>query len=146
MKFETTEIKCMDCGKKFLGPALGGHSYGSFIFSGEKGNVFGYFQACENPAWNFMETVIKQKGVGYKAKCNHGERLQAACAYFADAINGQRLKNNHACPCCFSTNTHSTSHERVGVVEVSNVSHLEFMSWPESIRRAKVLEFDLRRI
>jgi hypothetical protein len=142
MKFETTEVTCKDCGKKFLVPCLGDFSYGSFIFSGESGSVFGCFQALDNPAWNFIETVINNRVAGDRAACEHGERLQTACAYFADAIEGQRLRNHEVCPRCHSDKIHFESCGRVGVIEIPDVSHVGFLAMPESVRRQKVLEFD----
>jgi Zn finger protein HypA/HybF involved in hydrogenase expression len=141
MKFETAELKCMDCGKKFCSPRLGDFAYGSFVFSGEKGGVFGYFHALENPAWDFMTTVFTKNGSGRQADCDYGERLQAACAYFADAIKGQKLRNHSVCPHCYSANVEEVG-SRNEVVEVPEVSHVEFLSMPGSVRRQKILEFD----
>jgi hypothetical protein len=140
MKLESAEFKCMACGKKFLAPRLGDMSYGLFIFSGEKGSVFGCFKALENPAWNFMETIIKKQGIGRQASIDHGDRLRSACAHFSDAINGQRLHSDPVCPRCYSTNTEAGI-SLSKVIEVPDVSHNEFLSLPESVRRQKVLEF-----
>jgi hypothetical protein len=141
MKLETIESKCMDCGKKFSCPDLGDFAYGSFVFSGEKGGVFGRFNALGNPAWDFIGTVLKQNGSGRQAECDYGERLQAACAHFADAIKGQRLVNHRVCPRCFSANVEWGLPLKESV-EVPEVSHGEFLSQPESVRGQKVLEFD----
>jgi Zn-finger nucleic acid-binding protein len=105
--------------------------------------VFGYFQALENPAWNFMETVLQRNGSGRQADCNYGNRLQAVCAYFADAMKGQKLFHQQVCPRCYSVNL-----EEIGklnkIVEVPEVEvgHVKFLSLPESVRRQKILEFD----
>ena len=141
MKLEVVELKCMDCGKKFSSPKLGDFSYGSFVFYGEKGGVSGYFQALENPVWDFMTTVFKKNGSGRQADCDYGDRIQAACAHFADAIKGQRLCNNQVCPRCYSANIEEVC-KLNEIVEVHEVSHVEFLSLPASVRRQKVLEFD----
>ncbi len=141
MNLETAELKCMDCGKKFVSPKFGDFTYGSFVFSGEKGGVFGYFQALENPAWDFMTTVLKKIGSGRQVDCDYGNRIQAECAFFADAIKGQKLCNHWVCPLCYSANVEEVCF-LAEVIEVPEVSHVEFLSLPSLVRRQKVLEFD----
>ena len=159
MKLESLEAKCMDCGKKFLTPTLGDQSYGYGIFSGEKGSVFGCFQALDNPAWDFVETTIeknksskrvigdlvknllKSKKTRRQEMRNHGEKFWVACAYFADPIKGQRLSHRDVCPRCYSSNV-ELGRKLNEVLEVYDVSHREFLSFPETVRKQKVLEFD----
>jgi hypothetical protein len=141
MKLETIELKCMDCGKKYLSPRLGDQSYGSFIFTGEKGSVFGCFNALENPVWNFVESIIKKQEPSRQSSIDHGDQLRAACAYLADAIKGQRLRSDLVCPRCHSTNIEGGGYLN-DVLEVPDVSHTEFLSMTESDRKQKVLEFD----
>jgi hypothetical protein len=141
MKLETIELKCLDCGKKFLSPRLGDQSYGWFIFTGEKGNVFGCFKALENPVWNFIETVVKKEENGRQTSIDHGDHLRVACAHFADAIEGQQLRSDRVCPRCYSINTEGGV-LLSEVLEVPDVSHNEFLSLTEPVRRQKVLEFD----
>jgi hypothetical protein len=140
MKLETVELKCVDCGKKFLSPSFSDFDYGVFIFSGEKGNVFGYFKAAESPVWNFIESIIKNKVSVQKAEIDYGKRIQDACAHFAGTIKGQHLLSHWVCPRCYSPNI-ETGHHLTDAIEVLEVNHAEFLSLPEPIRRQKVLEF-----
>ena len=140
MRLEAQELKCMDCGKKFSAPGLGDFNYGSFIFVGEKGNVFGRFQALGNPTWDFIDTVLKENQPRPKDAIDHGSHVQNACAHFADAIKGQRLCNHHVCPRCCSTNVEPVCPLKE-MLEVPVVTHTEFLSLPEAVRRQRVLEF-----
>lgn len=131
----------MDCGKRFSAPRLGDFDYGLSIFAGEKGYVFGLFQALGNPAWDFIDSVLKANESSRGEVIKHGRRVQNACAYFADTISDQRLCSDHICPCCHSSNIESVCPLN-NVLEVSAVTHVEFLSLPEPVRRQKVLEFD----
>jgi len=128
------QARCGSCGHEFACPQLGDFSYGEFIFYGERGSVQAYFQAIDNPVWNFLKKVLGDHGT----RPALGPTLQAACAHFADPIEGQALINHIVCPLCFSTKMDWYGGDVAGSVEVLPVSFESFqsLSEPERHRRA----------
>jgi hypothetical protein len=143
VKIETFRASCPKCGRKFSYPWLGDFSYGSFLFAGQKGGVFGYFNSFKSPMWDFVEKVLVVKGSGRDAENLHGTRIQEACAHFADPIKDQTLCAHDVCPKCRGEqmlNLWPT--ESTGAIEVPEVTHTNFTSLPEDARRERLLEFD----
>ena len=144
MQIATSKAKCASCGAAFLTPDLGEFSYGQALFRGEKGNVFAYFNAVGHPVWEFVESVLPSAGDD-RTRIAIGARIQAACAHIADPVNGQQLVNEHVCPVCQSSKLEWWGGERVGLMEVADVSYKHFLSQPEIERRRLILEFDSRK-
>lgn len=142
MKVATYHARCKHCRKDFPYPWLGDFSYGSFLFAGEKGRVFGYGSALNHPVWDFLESVLVKHGSGKQADRDHAVRLQAAFAHFADWIRGQELCLHDVCPECRSSQVDLWPAEYIGTMDVDEVSYSDFLSLPESVRRQKVLDFD----
>jgi len=142
MKVATYHARCKHCRKDFPYPWLGDFSYGSFLFNGEKGGVYGYFNGLDNPVWDFMTAVLVKHGSGRRADIDYGARIQAACAHFADRINGQELCIHKVCPECRSSQVDLWPAECIGTIDVDDVTYSNFLSLAESVRRQKVLVFD----
>jgi hypothetical protein len=145
MMVSTHRARCGKCGAEFSYPWLGDFSYGSFLFAGEKGGVFGYFCGLSSPVWEFISTVLVKQGQRTRTVLKRGEqavRIQAACAEFADTINGQRLCFHEVCPMCQFGKLDLWPAESTGTIAVGDVTHATFMSMPEDIREERLLAFD----
>jgi hypothetical protein len=145
LKIATFKGKCKACREEFPCPHLGDQrSYGSFLFTGEKGTVFAILNALDHPVWDYLESTLPlpKRGLSRQSDCKRGDRIQAACAYFADHINGQRLCNHLVCPSCHSFACDFWDHERTGTIEIGEVSYTNFMSLPDDVRRQRALDFD----
>lgn len=55
MKIGFFEAKCADCGSIFAKPELGDFAYGQFLFTGERGTVYAYFDAIDHPVWTRLD-------------------------------------------------------------------------------------------
>jgi hypothetical protein len=144
MQIAVSNAKCASCGSEFSSPDLGDFSYGQFLFSGEKGNVFAYFPAIDHPVWEFVKSAFPS-GSDDTTRKALGARIQAACAHIADPVNGQQLVHQHVCPVCQSSKWEWWGGERVGWIEVANVTYKNFLSQPDTERRRVILEFDNKR-
>lgn len=135
MKIGLFEARCANCGHCFGKPELGDFAYGQFLFTGERGTVYAYFEAIGHPVWARLEAAAP----AVKDRFELGRLLQAACAYFADAIEGQRLCNEHVCPKCLSQHLASWDGRKLGVTEVPVASFSRFTSLSEQdqLREAK---------
>jgi hypothetical protein len=142
MKVATYHARCKECRKDFPYPWLGDFSYGPFLFAGEKGGVFGYVNALNHPVWDFLESILIKHGSGKQADSDHADRLQAAFVHFADRIKGQELCIHDVCPVCRSSQVDLWPTENIGTIEVDEITYMEFLSFPESVRRQKVLDFN----
>src|SRR4051812_5969262 len=93
MKVNMFKGRCKLCAKEFPCPGLGEFSYGSFLFTGEKGTVFAILHSLNHPVWDYLESTLplQKKGLSRQSDLENGEWIQAACAYFADHIKEQRL-------------------------------------------------------
>ena len=82
-------------------PLLGDQSYGQFIFKGNRGGVFGYLCAFDEPAWEDITNRLERTGF-YTTSRNRADtdRFQRVIAASADAINGQSLILHPVCPSC----------------------------------------------
>jgi len=138
----TFAAKCGNCGHEFSCPVLSDFAYGSFLFTGECGTVFAHFFAIDHPVWDFMANILPSVGEGDAAESRQGDRIQAACAHFADPVEGQRLVNKHVCPACRSSTWEWWGGAETGVSDVAEVSYVEFMCLPEAERRHAVWAFD----
>ena len=144
MKIATFKARCKACREEFPCPGLGDQSYGSFLFTGEKGSVFAILHALNHPVWDYLESALPlpKSGLSRESDCKRGDRIQAACAYFADYINGQSLCNYDVCPRCHSFACDFWGHEQTGSIEIGEVSYTDFMSLPEEVRRQRAIDFD----
>jgi hypothetical protein len=97
------EASCQACRRKFSMPVLSDFSYGEFILHGERNCVFGFLCAHNEPAWEDIETRLKQAGLlaasPTRTDIDHFHRVIASSA---DAISGQRLVPFPVCPSCGS--------------------------------------------
>ena len=81
------EASCHHCRRTFSIPLLGDHSYSQFILHGERGSVFGYLSAYEEPAW---EDITARLGWLFTTSRNRADidRFQRVIAASADPIGG----------------------------------------------------------
>jgi hypothetical protein len=135
MRLPTFKAKCASCGQEFAHPSLGDFSYGSFLFWGIRGTVFGHFAALDSAVWKLVESMLSPQ-IDEDAR---GPLIQGACAALADPIDGQPLVNRHVCPHCHSSNWEWWEGDKVGLVEVLEVSFTRLLSLSESGQRALVM-------
>jgi hypothetical protein len=127
MKIGLFEASCADCGSSFAKPELGDFTYGQFLFTGERGTVQAYLEAIGHPVWAILEAAAPT--VNDDAEL--GRFVQAASAFFADPIDGQRLRNHHVCPNCLSQNLASWGGRKLGEADVAVVSFSRFAALSE---------------
>jgi hypothetical protein len=137
MKIGLFEATCADCGSAFAKPELGDLAYGQFLFTGESGTVYAYFDSIGHPVWD----RLKAAAPALNDEAEQGPLIQAACAYFADPIHEQRLHNDHVCPQCHSRNLASWDGRRLGEADVAVVSFSRFSSWSEERQILAAKEF-----
>jgi len=117
------EASCRHCRRTFSIPQLGDQSYGQFIFHGEKGSVFGYLSAFEEPAWE--DIMGRLEGAGLftasrsRADIDHFQRVIAASA---DPINGQTLFLYPICPGCRSRSVEYGDSNPLDIREIPGVT------------------------
>jgi hypothetical protein len=140
MRIGIFKAKCVSCHSEFSYPDLGDQNYGNFLFTGEKGNVFAHFAALGHPVWEFIKSVFSEGG-DTKKRVEIGARIQAACAYVADPIKGQKFVNHHVCPVCQSTKWAWWGGDNTGSLEVPEVTYQNFESLSEPERRKTIIEF-----
>ena len=99
------EASCLHCKRTFSVPLLGDQSYGQFIFHGERGGVFGYLFAFDEPAWEDITDRLRQTRL-YITSQNRADsdRFQRVIAASADPVSGQSLALRPVCPSCHSDN------------------------------------------
>ena len=141
MKSALFEAQCEHCRYSFSQPHLSNFNYVDFLFTGEKGTVYGYFYAIDNPVWNYVDSLFSIYGNSAKSREGVGAILQTACAYLADPIEGQRLRNRSVCPICQSARIKIVEENCVGLLEIPSVSFSSFMSMSDSARQQLVLDF-----
>lgn len=130
------EARCAACGNSFAKPELGDFAYGQFVFTGELGTAYAYFEAIGHPVWECLAAAAP----ALNDEARQGHLIQAACAYFADPVEEQRLRNHPVCPKCLSHNLASWSGRRLGEAEIAVASFGRFISLSEQdrLREAKM--------
>jgi hypothetical protein len=145
MKVGLFEARCAECDTVFAKPELGDFAYGQYLFTGERGTVYAYFEAIEHPVWARFSAVLPAS----KDRKEQGLFITAACAHFADPVQDQRLLNQHVCPQCLSHNLASWDGPKRGEVEVPTVSFSTFtsLSQEDQTREAKMFyaEFEAQQ-
>jgi hypothetical protein len=127
MKIGLFEASCADCGNLFGKPELGEFAYGQFLFTGERGSVYAYFEGIDHPVWVRLEASAPL----LRDRTEQGRAVQAACAYFADPVAEQRLQNQHVCPNCLSHNLATWGGRKRGEAEIPVASFSRFLSLSE---------------
>jgi hypothetical protein len=140
MEVATFEARCAGCLEKFSYPDLGDFAYGSFVFTGERGNVHAYYEALGCPVWDFIAPVVESCLSGV-AERDHGKWIQTTCAGVADPIDGQRLCRRHVCPLCQSSQWSYWQGQRTGSVHLPEVTFKGFLSLQEALRVATIEAF-----
>jgi hypothetical protein len=123
--------RCLDCNADFAMPSLSDFSYGQFIWSGERGTGFAYFDACDSPIFEHIKSVMK-RAVGYPTSPTHEDtdRFHFVVAGCARKIEGQKLVPHHVCPTCRSRNVSPDDNEPVADCQVEDASYDEFLAKP----------------
>jgi hypothetical protein len=134
------EARCAACANPFAKPELGDFAYGQFVFTGEFGTAYAYFEAIGHPVWDCLAAAAP----ALNDKAGQGHLIQAACAYFADPIEEQRLCNHPVCPKCLSKNLSYWSGRKLGEAEIAVVSFSRFASLSEQDRLRKAKAFYAR--
>jgi hypothetical protein len=113
--------------RSFSKPYLGDQSYGLFIFYGEKGGVFGYLSAFDEPAWEDITKRLKQAGLFTTSKRRDDiECFQRVIAASADTISGQSLVLLSICPSCHSDSIFYGDTNPLGIYEIPSVTFHDY--------------------
>jgi hypothetical protein len=123
------EASCHVCGHKFSMPLLSDFSYGEFTFHGEKHAVFGFLSAHEEPAWQDIESRLRQVGLlaisPTRSNIEHFHRVIAASA---DAISGQQLVPFPVCPSCGARSVAYGDSKQLNIREIPRVTFHKYQS------------------
>ena len=122
---------CARCESTFAWPVLPDMSYGELILTGERGTVHAYACLVENPAFEFISSLL---GPGSPT-----EQIHESLARAADPIDGQRLTANRVCPVCRSREWKYWAGDFVGMADLPDASFDEFLRLSETLRRERVL-------
>ncbi len=123
------EASCRHCRRTFSIPLLGDQGYGQFIFHGEKGSVFGFLFALEEPAWADIENTLRRAGLYTTSYSRPGAgRFQRVVAASADPIGGQPLVLLPVCPGCRSRSVEYGDSKPLDIREIRRVTFDAYQS------------------
>ena len=133
------EVSCRDCDRKFGIPLLGDFaSCGEFILQGERGDVFGYLSAYEDP-WEDLETRIRRvSGIRKMTAYSDTSRMHKVIAACADPICGQNLVHTTICPSCHSDRICVGDSTPLQIAEIRYVTFENFGALSERAKMEKV--------
>jgi len=138
VKIALFEAKCGGCGHSFPRPHLGDFSYAEFLFTSEAGTHYAYFgEATDQPVWKVLESALPST----IAERRQAALIQAACAYFADPVEGQHFVIDFVCPECQSRKAEYWGGDRVGEIDIPLASHQGFMGLPAPEQRRRLEAF-----
>jgi len=133
------EASCRHCRRTFPIPLLGDQSYGEFIFHGEKGSVFGYLSAFEEPAWEDITSRLERAGLfttpRSSANIDHFQRVIAACS---DPISGQTLRLYPICPGCRSRSVEYGDSRPLDIREIPGVTFRDYHALSDQDRAGRL--------
>jgi len=133
------EASCRHCRRTFSIPLLGDQSYGQFIFHGEKGSVFGYLSAFEEPAWEDIEHRLQQAGTYTPPQSRTDiERFQRVVAACADPIGGQALVLLPLCPGCHSQSVEYRDSKPLDIRDIPGVTFRDYHALSAQARTERV--------
>ncbi|RBP39575.1 hypothetical protein DES53_1092 [Roseimicrobium gellanilyticum] len=123
--------RCLDCGADFAIPDLGEFLYGQFIWYGERGDAFAYFDAIASPMFEHIRSLLR-KAVGYPQSPSSHEidRFHWVVAGCAEKITDQQLLPRRVCPSCRSRNLSVDDGDPVADRLVEEASYDEFLAKP----------------
>jgi len=106
--------------------------------------VFGILNALNHPVWDYIQSILPlaKEGLSRQSDSRNGDRIQAACAHFADHIKDQTLRTHLVCPGCHSGQCDLLDQEHCGTIEIAEVTYTDFLSLPEDVRHQRVIDFD----
>jgi hypothetical protein len=129
------EASCHHCRRTFSIPLLGDQTYGQFIFHGEKGSVFGYLSASEEPAWEDITERLERAGLLTTPRSRPDiEHLQRVIAASADPINGETLLLYPICPGCRSRSVEYGDSRPSDTREIPGVTFRDYHALSEQNR------------
>ncbi len=125
----TFTTQCGNCTHTFAVPELSDFSYGDALLRGEYGTVHAYLNMIGHPVCERIASEIAAIPI---------DLLLPIAAVLADPIQGQRLKPGHICPRCQSTHMKSWAGDKIGVVDVPDVTFTQFNALPALQQRARI--------
>ena len=135
------QAECLHCRWTFSMPLLGDQSYGQFIFHGDKGDVFAYLPAFEEPAWDDITKRLKGAGLFADSRSRTEiERFQRVIAASADPIRGQMLELFPSCPRCHSDSVSYGDSKPLGIQEIPSVTFQGYQMLSDEKKTAKLCE------
>ncbi len=140
-KVQFHEASCQHCRRAFPLPLLGDQSYGQFILHGDRGGVFGFLSAFEEPAWENISEKLRRVQPFTPSPTRTGiGHLQHAVAALADTINGQALVLFPVCPSCHSESIAYGDSRPLDVREIPSVTFHDYGLLSEDQKTEKVRE------
>ena len=114
---------CRHCRRGFSIPLLGDQSYGPFVFHGERGGVFGYLSAFDEPTWEDISERLGRAGLFTASRSPADiDRFQQVVAASADLISGQKLVLLPVCPACRSQSVEYDDSKPLEIREIPGVT------------------------
>ncbi len=134
------QAHCDDCDNNFSTPRLSEFEYGSFIFYGLSGRVFGLFEAIGHPIWQAAELLIIDR-LSEQNKDQSPRSIQEALAKLADPIENNPLTLSRICPVCQSTQNEYDESVKQGEIELPIVTFEKYFAMDVTQRKTFVREF-----
>jgi hypothetical protein len=135
------EAECRHCKWTFSMPLLGDQSYGQFIFHGDKGDVFVYLPAFEEPAWDDITKRLKDAGLfADSADGPEIDRFQRVIAASADSIRRQTLELFPSCPRCHSDSVSYGDSKPLGIHEIPRVTFDKYQLLSDEQKTTRLCE------
>ncbi len=138
------QASCQACRRKFSMPLLSDFSYGEFIFHGERGGVYGFLLALEEPAWEDIETRLQRVGVLAVSPTQKNtkdiDRFHRVIAACSDAIGGQALVPFPVCPSCQSHSIAYGDSTPLGIRDIPRVTFGAYQLLSEAMKTERVGE------
>jgi hypothetical protein len=131
-------LGCLKCRRTFKWPSLGDMTYGEILLHGERGTVHRYVSVLNYAVvWNTIGAVINDRSA-------EGSALWwRILAVLADAVEGQQLAVDGACPHCRADSTNFRTPQRAAKTPerggVDDATFDEFLALSESARRERVV-------
>jgi len=122
--------KCGECRTEFGLPSLGDFTYGSVIFSGNKGTVFGHLHLINSSIVGEIREILQS----LKKEQLYERSLQNLLVKVADPIDGQRLQTKQTCPSCGSLNLSLDEARMLEDKEIPLITFHRFLSQDEAAR------------
>lgn len=120
------QVSCDDCKNKFNAPVLSDFEYGSLLFYGINGRVYGLFDAINNSILDSVKIMLSDLGTTRRLTANT-QLLQLLVAQLADPIENIPLTIYCVCPYCQSNKTHIEGAKYCETINIPTVTFEKYL-------------------